>query len=107
MCVRVMVTINYSGAILNIAGCPGEATLTKMMPCLEVKMRLIIIMFTLFTFIEGYHDAGDFVKFGFPMASTITVLAWGGISFKVKRLVACLSPDDHISPHRMVMRQPG
>jgi len=30
----------------------------------------------------GYHDAGDFVKFGFPMASTITVLAWGGISFK-------------------------
>ena len=77
----------YSGAILNIAGCPGEATLTKMMPCLEVKRRLIIIMFTLFTFIEGYHDAGDFVKFGFPMASTITVLAWGGISFKVGRLV--------------------
>nr|AGP76414.1 endo-beta-1,4-glucanase [Macrotermes carbonarius] len=25
----------------------------------------------------GYYDAGDFVKFGFPMASTATVLAWG------------------------------
>merc|ERR1719323_1446517 len=22
----------------------------------------------------GYHDAGDLVKFGFPMAATITVL---------------------------------
>ena len=31
----------------------------------------------------GYHDAGDLVKFGFPMAATITVLAWGGISFLV------------------------
>ena len=32
----------------------------------------------------GYHDAGDLVKFGFPMAATITVLAWGGINFMVK-----------------------
>jgi len=30
----------------------------------------------------GYYDAGDFVKFGFPMAYTITILAWGGITFK-------------------------
>jgi len=30
----------------------------------------------------GYYDAGDFVKFGFPMAYTITALAWGGITFK-------------------------
>jgi len=30
----------------------------------------------------GYHDAGDLVKFGFPAAYTITVLAWGGINFK-------------------------
>merc|ERR1719282_1141619 len=29
----------------------------------------------------GYHDAGDLVKFGFPMAASVTVLAWGGISF--------------------------
>ena len=25
--------------------------------------------------------AGDFVKFGFPMASAVTVLAWGGIAY--------------------------
>jgi endoglucanase len=25
--------------------------------------------------------AGDYVKFGFPMASAITVLAWGGVAY--------------------------
>jgi len=30
----------------------------------------------------GYHDAGDHVKFGFPMAAFTTVLAWGGINFR-------------------------
>jgi len=30
----------------------------------------------------GYYDAGDFVKFGFPMAYTATVLAWGLIDFE-------------------------
>jgi len=29
----------------------------------------------------GYYDAGDFVKFGFPMAGMTTMLAWGGVSF--------------------------
>ena len=29
----------------------------------------------------GYHDAGDHVKFGLPLASTLATLAWGGISF--------------------------
>ncbi|KAG7163619.1 Endoglucanase E-4-like 1 [Homarus americanus] len=29
----------------------------------------------------GYYDAGDFVKFGFPMAYTATVLGWGLIDF--------------------------
>ena len=37
--------------------------------------------------IPGYYDAGDLVKFGFPMAATITVLAWGGVSFKVSKLI--------------------
>ena len=30
----------------------------------------------------GYHDAGDHVKFGLPLASTLSTLAWGGISFQ-------------------------
>ena len=29
----------------------------------------------------GYHDAGDHVKFGLPLASTLATLAWGGIEF--------------------------
>ena len=32
-------------------------------------------------FVGGYYDAGDHVKFGFPMAGMTTILAWGGISF--------------------------
>ncbi|XP_069939601.1 uncharacterized protein [Cherax quadricarinatus] len=30
----------------------------------------------------GYYDAGDHVKFGFPMAFTATVLAWGLLDFR-------------------------
>ncbi len=30
----------------------------------------------------GYYDAGDHGKFGMPLASTISSLAWGGIAFK-------------------------
>ncbi|KAF0293757.1 Endoglucanase E-4 [Amphibalanus amphitrite] len=29
----------------------------------------------------GYYDAGDHVKFGFPMAASMTVMAWGAIDF--------------------------
>ncbi|XP_037070229.1 endoglucanase 13-like [Pollicipes pollicipes] len=29
----------------------------------------------------GYYDAGDHVKFGFPMAGMTTVLAWGALDF--------------------------
>jgi hypothetical protein len=32
--------------------------------------------------IGGYYDAGDGVKFGLPMASAMTLLAWGGIEFR-------------------------
>src|SRR5690625_6124847 len=30
----------------------------------------------------GWFDAGDHVKFGFPMASTATLLAWGGVAYR-------------------------
>lgn len=30
----------------------------------------------------GWYDAGDHVKFNFPMAWSVTTLAWGGIEFK-------------------------
>jgi len=29
----------------------------------------------------GWYDAGDLVKFNFPMASTLSILAWGGFNF--------------------------
>jgi len=32
--------------------------------------------------VGGYYDAGDGVKFGFPMASSMTLLAWSGIEFE-------------------------
>src|SRR5262245_16881489 len=30
----------------------------------------------------GYYDAGDHIKFGFPMAAAITTLAWGGVDYR-------------------------
>ena len=30
----------------------------------------------------GWYDAGDYVKFGFPLASTVTVLAWGLVEYR-------------------------
>ena len=30
----------------------------------------------------GYYDAGDHVKFGFPMAASITMLSWGAIEYR-------------------------
>ncbi|KAK1630631.1 hypothetical protein QYE76_004946 [Lolium multiflorum] len=31
--------------------------------------------------VGGYYDAGDHVKFGLPMAFTVTMLAWGALEF--------------------------
>jgi hypothetical protein len=30
----------------------------------------------------GYHDAGDHIKFGFPMASSMTLLSWGVVEYR-------------------------
>ncbi|KAK9663807.1 hypothetical protein RND81_14G000100 [Saponaria officinalis] len=32
--------------------------------------------------VGGYHDAGDHVKFGLPMAYSVTLLAWAAVDFK-------------------------
>ncbi|KAL6651802.1 hypothetical protein ACP70R_010727 [Stipagrostis hirtigluma subsp. patula] len=37
--------------------------------------------------VGGYYDAGDHVKFGFPMAYAVTMLAWGVLEFE-KEMVA-------------------
>ena len=29
----------------------------------------------------GYYDAGDHVKFGLPMAFSVTMMAWGAVDF--------------------------
>lgn len=31
--------------------------------------------------VGGYYDAGDHVKFGLPMAFTVTMLAWSAVDF--------------------------
>jgi hypothetical protein len=37
--------------------------------------------------VGGYYDSGDHVKFGFPMAYAVTMLAWGVLEFE-KEMVA-------------------
>jgi len=32
--------------------------------------------------VGGYYDAGDNVKYGLPMAFTVTTLSWGAISYQ-------------------------
>lgn len=32
--------------------------------------------------VGGYYDAGDHVKFGLPMAFTMTMLSWGAIEYR-------------------------
>ena len=39
-------------------------------------------MVSIFNALQYIHfSAGDFVKFGFPFASAMTVLAWGGVAY--------------------------
>lgn len=46
-------------------------------------MRLIalLVLYMQVDLEGGYYDAGDNVKFGFPMAFTITMLSWGVIKY--------------------------
>ena len=39
----------------------------------------------------GWYDAGDFVKFNFPMAYSVTTLAWGMLSLGFNQvLIECI-----------------
>lgn len=44
----------------------------------------IPIIFQQIDLVGGYYDAGDNVKFGFPMAFTITMLSWSVIEFEAQ-----------------------
>ena len=41
-----------------------------------MRARLLSLQVDL---VGGYYDAGDNIKFGFPMAFTVTILSWGAL----------------------------
>ena len=47
----------------------GDATAENLQPDINLDLA------------GGYHDAGDHVKFGLPLASTLSTLTWGGLAF--------------------------
>ena len=47
----------------------GDATAENLQPDINLDLT------------GGYHDAGDHVKFGLPLASTLSTLTWGGLAF--------------------------
>jgi hypothetical protein len=48
------------------------------------KVEIFIFGFVFFQvdLVGGYYDAGDHVKFGLPMAFTVTMLSWSAIEFR-------------------------
>jgi Glycosyl hydrolase family 9 len=38
--------------------------------------------------VGGYYDSGDHVKFGFPMAFSVTMLSWAAIEFEKELIVS-------------------
>ena len=53
-----------------------------------LQKELLLSLIISFSFVfqvnltGGYYDAGDNVKFGFPMAFTVTLLSWSAIEFR-------------------------
>lgn len=41
-----------------------------------------LIKFVQVDLVGGYYDAGDHVKFGLPMAFTVTMLSWSVIEYR-------------------------
>lgn len=45
----------------------------------QLNLGYILVQVNL---VGGYYDAGDNVKFGFPLAFTVTLLSWGAVEFE-------------------------
>ena len=45
--------------------------------------------------VGGYYDASDNVKYGFPMAFTVTMLAWGSLHY-IDELAAAGELDNNV-----------
>lgn len=43
---------------------------------------MFFVLFVQVDLVGGYYDAGDHVKFGLPMAFTVTMLSWGAIEYR-------------------------
>ena len=54
--------------------------------CLPLFQRFYSITF--FYCRHAWNTAGDYVKFGFPLASAMTLLSWGGIDYKYGYIAA-------------------
>ncbi|KAL9296287.1 hypothetical protein ACSQ67_022183 [Phaseolus vulgaris] len=85
-------------ALVRLGGVHPQAS-TMVMPltrvCCSLKHRdlvsyhysscessgVVILAFKMVDLVGGYYDAGDHVKFGLPMAYSVTMLAWGAIEF--------------------------
>ena len=48
---------------------------------LRVSLIFVVEMTMQVDLVGGYYDAGDNVKFGFPMAFTTTMLSWSVLEF--------------------------
>ena len=56
---------------------PKKSQITKYSGMIWVTLILLQV-----DLVGGYYDAGDNVKFGFPMAFSITLLSWSAVEFR-------------------------
>lgn len=71
--------------ILHLVTAPMQTYVTYI--ALIFDVTYVVILSTQVNLVGGYYDSGDNVKFGFPMAFTITTLSWSVVEFE-KRLAS-------------------
>ncbi|KAI3732483.1 hypothetical protein L1987_63688 [Smallanthus sonchifolius] len=54
--------------------------------------------------VGGYYDAGDNMKFGFPMAFTTTMLSWSVLEFGGNKDHACWERPEDMDTQRTVIK---